>query len=1118
MKAREQLFNNDQAQRDLALDPCQSFIVQAPAGSGKTELLIQRLLLLLNYVDAPEEILAITFTKKAASEMRSRVIKALHFAQTSEEPSAPHLRKTWHLAKKVLQRDEKFGWCLMNNPNQLRIQTIDSLCTYLTKQLPLLANFGAQPAIAENPTQLYSETIQEVLYHVEENLEWSQAISQLLLHLDNNLNKLHDLLINLLSKRDQWLPYIQFAKDDNAIRSQLEYHLTLVIEESLRQAKSHFPTILIAELVAIAQFACSQLQMDYPYQGLPDCHSHDKNMWVWLSQFLLTKSFSWRKTVDYKIGFPALSSLKNLSEKKLHTEFRARYKKLIEDLNENESLRLALAELFFLPAPAYDSEQWEILQALLLVLKVAAAQLRLTFQQHGQIDFIENVQAALIALGPDDHPTDLALSLDYQIKHILVDEFQDTSFTQYQLLQKLITGWEPNDGRTLFVVGDPMQSIYRFREAEVGLFIRMQTNGIGNVLLQPLTLAINFRSDASIIDWNNQQFTHLFPDFNDIATGAVTYSPSVCHIQRDPDEKQIYIRGFLDQSDTEQCQHIVDVISEQQREKPDDTIAILVRSRSTLTSLMPALKKANIKFTAIDIDPLINRQCIQDLLSLTCALLHPGDRIAWLSILRAPWCGFTLFDLHVIAGSSPYILIWERLINPALITELSDNGKIILQRVLPILKQQMLERDRYPLRVWIENTWLALGGPATLSDANDLEDAKNFFELLGEYNNNRTITNLHGLREKIASLYATIQNEKAKIHIMTIHSAKGLEFDSVILPYLERKPSHDDKSLLLWLERPHSSGQNLLLLAAIYATGSDKDALYQYIQRQYKIKSDYESDRVLYVATTRAKKNLYLFFNATQNDDGELQFPPASFLSKLENSINKHNDSILVNSLHNFSPSPTNNTLRLLTRIHTDWQNPVQLSSSTNIVMHAQQTGFMFSDNSPRLLGIVIHKVLQQIASTSISWWNNRHQTEKNLYLCQQLRAAGILPKQLPVMIERACTIIDNMLQDARGQWILHAHTEQQSEFSLTAIIENAPQVLVIDRTFVDKDTRWIIDYKTTTYSDTDLENFLRNEQAKYLEKMQLYARAMRLQDDHPICLGLYFPALTAWQQWDFVE
>src|SRR5689334_6400985 len=116
----------DHSERVKALDPSQSFIVQAPAGSGKTELLTQRFLVLLSCVKQPEEILAITFTKKSAAEMRARIIESLKRAAHEGEPDSAHAKKTWQLAKNVLTRDQSFNWNLLANPNQLRIQTIDS--------------------------------------------------------------------------------------------------------------------------------------------------------------------------------------------------------------------------------------------------------------------------------------------------------------------------------------------------------------------------------------------------------------------------------------------------------------------------------------------------------------------------------------------------------------------------------------------------------------------------------------------------------------------------------------------------------------------------------------------------------------------------------------------------------------------------------------------------------------------------------------------------------------------------------------------------------------------------------------------------------------------------------
>src|SRR5580692_8871387 len=219
---------HDEQQREQALGKTKSFIVQAPAGSGKTELLTQRFLVLLTTVKQPEEIIAITFTKKSAGEMRARIIHALTLALHQSEPTVPHAKKTWNLAKQVLDQSDKLKWDLIKNPNRLRIQTIDSFNAYITKQLPILSNFGAPPNITDDSHKLYEETVREFLSHLEENLEWSESIAQLLLHLDNDLNKVEELLINMLAKRDQWLPYITLNAYDADLRNTLEANLQAV--------------------------------------------------------------------------------------------------------------------------------------------------------------------------------------------------------------------------------------------------------------------------------------------------------------------------------------------------------------------------------------------------------------------------------------------------------------------------------------------------------------------------------------------------------------------------------------------------------------------------------------------------------------------------------------------------------------------------------------------------------------------------------------------------------------------------------------------------------------------------------------------------------------------------
>ena len=117
--------------------------------------------------------------------------------------------------------------------------------------------------------------------------------------------------------------------------------------------------------------------------------------------------------------------------------------------------------------------------------------------------------------------------LDYRIGHILVDEYQDVSINQYELLEKLTAGWSMEDGHSLFLVGDPMQSIYRFREAEVGVFLATwEQQRIGQVPVNPEKIEVNFRSDRTLVDWVNRAYREVLPGEPDVARGAVSFTPA----------------------------------------------------------------------------------------------------------------------------------------------------------------------------------------------------------------------------------------------------------------------------------------------------------------------------------------------------------------------------------------------------------------------------------------------------------------------------------------------------------------------------------------------------------------------------------------------------------------
>src|SRR6185369_13970108 len=180
-----------------------------------------------------------------------------------------------------------------------------------------------------------------------------------------------------------------------------------------------------------------------------------------------------------------------------------------------------------LPPPRYTDDGWRIVEALLDVLHRAGAYLLLQFRDAKAIDFTEGTLGALAALD-DDAPSELLLRLDFRIQHLLIDEFQDTSFTQIELIRRLTAGWQPDDGRTLFAVGDPMQSIYRFRGAEVRLFVEAQQYGrIAELPVENLVLRRNFRSQARLVEWTNAVFAGVLGPHNDPWRGKVAFTASV---------------------------------------------------------------------------------------------------------------------------------------------------------------------------------------------------------------------------------------------------------------------------------------------------------------------------------------------------------------------------------------------------------------------------------------------------------------------------------------------------------------------------------------------------------------------------------------------------------------
>ncbi len=1122
----------DAGQRERALDPQRSFIVQAPAGSGKTELLIQRYLALLAQVEAPEEIVAITFTRKAAGEMRDRVLQALAAAHSAEQPQRDHQRRTWVLSRAARQRDAQAGWGITASPGRLRIQTIDSLCASLTRQMPVMSGFGGQPEVTEDAAPLYLEAARRTLSHLDGGGQWAGVVGRVLLHLDNNFAAAEDLLASMLKRRDQWLRHVANRASPRIQREVLEQALAALSMDALEALRSLVPHELEAELIELSHYAAGNLARDegtseicllQNIDALPGAELEALPGWRGLAELLLTKPGSLRAAANAAQGFPPPSAERDAARKARLAAHKKRMQALLAALAPHGEFVAALHLTRMLPPVTYTDAQWEVVEALIQVLPIAVAELEVLHRSRGQVDFTAVSQAAVRTLGPEDEPTDLGLALDYRIKHLLVDEFQDTSQSQYELLARLTAGWVPGDGHSLFVVGDPMQSIYRFREAEVALYLRARREGIGSVPLEPLTLTVNFRSQAGLVDWVNASFRRLLPEAEDLGSGAVPFAAS------DPvhtalPEPAVHVHPLLTKDREAEAQLIVELVLEALSHAPGLRTAILVRSRGHLVAIAPALKRAGLRFQAIEVEALGQRPVVQDLQGLTQALLHPADRVAWLAVLRAPWCGLTLADLELLAGHDHAACIWDLMDRASVLARLSQDGRSRVISLRDRLRLCIAHRRREPLRRWVEGAWLALGGPAATQAPVDLEDAKLFLGLLDELEEGGDLPDRAALAQRVAELYA--QPDPAAgpaLQLMTIHKAKGLEFDTVILPGLGYRPRANPPSLLQWLERPRTHGGSDLLLAPIRERSQDGDPIYDYLSRLDSVKGQHEDGRLLYVAATRAKARLHLIGHAMLSDAQPLP-ESRSLLSRLwpvvapafqQAAALDGTVEVASQEARTIAPSP-------IRRFATGWLPPVPPSASVPTTAWSalggdlEEVEFSWASETARHVGTVVHRWLQAIAEEGIARWSAQRVTGLREVLARDLRMLGVPEAELAGALPRVIAALNSALEDERARWIFSPHLEARTEWRLSGVLNGEVVNIAIDRTFVDaQGNRWIVDYKTGTHEGGDLSAFLDREQERYRAQLERYARLVRGLDSRPVRLALYFPMLKAWREWE---
>ena len=1066
----------DQAQRDAAIDPTKSFLVQAPAGSGKTTLLVTRYLALLATVNEPEEILAITFTRKAAQEMRARVIEEL------KDASKEH-------ALAAMQRSAERNWQLIATPQRMHIQTIDSFQQGLVQQLPYQSRLSLDYETIENAQSLYAEAVDNTLERIAaRTASFGDEIAAMVASFDNNPAIVRDLLVGMLTKRDQWLEHIPIlasgqlkSVDAELLTKQLELARAKYCEhrkQEFLEAISGIPSLKQSCFDLVYR---SKSEKKIPERYYDMDHPSD---WDHLVNIFLTQTNSWRKNAGAREGFHRTDPV--LKEK--WTQVAGQLQGIISpDI---------LSKLRGLPNDTLSSTHRKDLTNYALTLLACVQELNRLFDEQKVVDFTERAIAARRALRVDDAPTELALALDYRIRHILVDEYQDTSIAQNDFLNLLMEGWEPNDGNTFFAVGDPMQSIYKFRDADLTNFLTADTGGIEHRDVEKLHLTANFRSSTHLVNWCNEVFEPILGNVNDAELGQVAFSKSIemdkTHVGSD------HGLTLVESEDrTTEANRVAEKILELQANFHGDTIAVLFRTRSDIGAYFEAFRRHGVRWRGVDMEFLANFGVVRDLYCLTCALIDRDDELAWSALLLCPLAGIELKDLEVLrAHEYPVNMVLAPVTG-----ELSGEASNIVNRVRGPILNALQDRSR-SLRSRVERTWYQLGGANAYANPNDVnsettvkDNAQHFLDILEGFESDHI--HKDALWERLQSALATENDPSATVEVMTIHNAKGLEFDHVILAALNQLTRHEQR-LPLYIKQsdfgPILAAQNPL----------EPDPLHEILFNDESQRNKNEISRLFYVGATRAKTSLWLYGTVKDLE----KTPAANSFLRLISDVTPPDQWNRVPSVD--TPQDELANAKIWRRIDPDFRfqpRPQLPVYDANVLLDcapvndsSDQIANLLS--SPIAIGQLVHAELQRMVEVGLLDLPDAHRVEM---WRNDLRNQGFGVRQIADMLETVQDQLQRTVTSETGQWLLNAdHEQSEVEAAYTVSIGSNKRISIVDRTFIYEGIRWIVDYKTSMIPD-DRDLPLDQKALSHQAQLVRYAEIFEAMESTPIRAAIFF-------------
>lgn len=831
LKAFDKL--NDE-QREAVLERGRDVAVTAGAGSGKTYTLVARYTTLLAEGIPPRQIAAITFTKKAALEMRSKVRDALVTMQVQA----------------IDDGEERQRWAdLSAQMDAARIGTIHSLCTEILRAHP--AEAGIDPrfeVLDEGVGKAYqSQAVEDTL----KNLVSQDHFLPLLQNIE--LSSLKDILKTLLEKRLESMEVFQtIILNRKRLTQELQNRLSRPeFQEPLRELKSMSESTLIADggdkLAAILtevkrlwMDADAALESGDPVTCAAALYDLRRNQ--------LTKTGGTKGSVS----------------KWIYDELKSNFDLYLNPLTGGKDSKDE--------PPSVETEV--LFEQLLPLLREAFEAVHKAYQ-----DFVENDQA----LDFDDleykaqqllQNSEIRAYWQGELQALLVDEFQDTNRRQQEIVRAL-TGAPGH----LFIVGDPRQSIYRFRKADVTVF-KAEEDRIKSRVIE---LKRTYRAHAPLLDATGNLLAGVInaerpstPDY------YIPFTPMVAH-RTEPDvgyksPHVEFVLGVGEDADSARplmakalAARLLELKAEKQFDKWDE-VALLFRASTGFPFYEEAFEEAGIPFVTVAGKGFYDRPEIRDLMNILRALADPLDDLAFAGLLRSPAFGLTDAALYLLRQSGePF---WTALKGD--LFALSAADQIAAKRSRDICVYLMPMVDRIPVAELLKQVVDALDYRALLATADSKgsnTEAKasggrlwrNVDKLLidarktGQVSVRSFLDTLETLNDAGAREGEAPAEADGSVVLMTIHKSKGLEYPVVVLADAGRTR--------------RGSSENVYLFNELGVTFKldQPPMLYKLAKELDRDQESCEDLRLLYVALTRARSKLLISTHCKMNEKGEIK-------------------------------------------------------------------------------------------------------------------------------------------------------------------------------------------------------------------------------------------------------